>query len=96
MPFPRTGREIRVFGVEHFRGKDVLDIGCGSGRVAFDAARYARRVVGVDPSKDAIRAAQDRAERLGLRNLQFRVGDATELGAGRERFDIAIFSWSLC
>lgn len=94
---PRSGREIDAFGgARRFRGKTVIDIGTGVGRLAFDAARVARRVVGVDPNPDAIRAARDQVERGRITNLEFRVGDARTLATrGRERFDIAIFSWSL-
>ena len=93
---PASGREIRAFGgAARFRGKDVLDIGTGDGRLAFDAARFAHRVVGIEPSPDAIAAAKAKAARLGVRNVEFRVGDATALHVGRERFDVAIFSWSL-
>ncbi len=93
---PRAGREIRAFGgAARFRGRDVLDIGTGNGRLALDAARYARRVVGVDPSDGAIEIARRKADALGVRNVEFRVGPAQELDAIRERFDIAIFSWSL-
>lgn len=93
---PRTGREILAFGgAGRFKGRDVLDIGTGNGRLAFDVAPHARRVVGVDPSEGGIRVARETAERRGLRNIEFRVGDAAALDVGRERFDIAIFSWSL-
>lgn len=93
---PRSGREIEAFGgARRFRGKDVLDIGTGVGRLAFDAARYARRVVGVDPSPTAIEEARRTARRRAIRNIEFRLGDATRLEVGRQRFDVAIFSWSL-
>lgn len=93
---PQAGREIRAFGGRAlFGGKDVLDIGTGNGRLAFDAARYARRVVGVEPSDGAVEIARRRADALGIRNVEFRVGTAQELDTIRERFDIAIFSWSL-
>jgi ubiquinone/menaquinone biosynthesis C-methylase UbiE len=93
---PRAGREIAAFGgARMFRGKDVLDIGTGNGRLAFDVARYARRVVGIDPSDESVRAARAKAQRLGLHNLEFRVGDAAALDVGKERYDLALFSWSL-
>ncbi|MDE3112851.1 MAG: class I SAM-dependent methyltransferase [Chloroflexota bacterium] len=93
---PRAGREVRAFGgARLFRGKDVLDIGTGNGRLAFDVAPYARRVLGIDPSEDSVRVARERAAAEGLRNVEFRVGDAAALDVGRERYDIAIFSWSL-
>lgn len=93
---PRAGREIRAFGgARLFRGKDVLDIGTGNGRLAFDVAPYARRILGIDPSEESVRAARERARDERRRNVEFRVGDAAALDVGRERFDVAIFSWSL-
>ena len=93
---PRRGREIEAFGgAARFRGRTVLDVGTGDGRLALDIARYARRVVGVDPGEDAIEEARRAAKALGRRNTEFRVGSAQDLDAVRERFDIAIFSWSL-
>jgi len=94
---PRSGREIEAFGgVRRFRGKKVIDIGTGNGRLAFDAARVARYVVGVDPDPGAVAMARERCEREMVMNLEFRVGDARDLATRRrERFDVAIFSWSL-
>lgn len=93
---PRAGREIRAFGgAARFRGRDVLDIGTGNGRLALDVAPYARHVLGIDPSPGGVRLARDEARRRGLDNVDFRLGDARDLGLGRERFDVAIFSWSL-
>lgn len=93
---PRAGREIRAFGgAGLFRGKDVLDVGTGNGRLALDLARHARRVLGIDPSEESVSVARKRAEVEGLRNVEFRVGDAASLDVGRARFDIALFSWSL-
>ena len=93
---PRAGREIAAFGgPARFRGKRVLDIGTGNGRLALDVARYARSVTGIDVNEDAIRAARRRAEAQGIRNVTFRVGSAERLDAIRESYDLAIFSWSL-
>ena len=96
MRYPRPAHEIRAFGgAGLFRGKDVLDIGTGDGRLAFAVARYARRVVGIDPDEAAVRLARQRADRIGARNVEFRVGSADRLDLEHERFDLAIFSWSL-
>ena len=93
---PRGGREIAAFGgARLFEGKEVLDIGTGHGRLAFDVAPLARHVLGVDPSDEGIRAARERCRAEGLTNVDFVLGDARELRVGRSRFDLAIFSWSL-
>src|SRR5262249_28035997 len=82
MRHPRTGREAKAFGGSaRFRGTDVLDIGTGNGRLAFDVARYARHVTGLDPSEGAIEIARRRADAQGVLNVDFRVGSAGELDA---------------
>ena len=93
---PADDIELRRLGADrHIRGKDVLDIGTGTGRLALLIAPVARSVVGVDPDPEAIREARREARLRRTRNVRFRVSRAQDLGVGRERFDTALFSWSL-
>jgi 2-polyprenyl-3-methyl-5-hydroxy-6-metoxy-1,4-benzoquinol methylase len=64
-------------------GIDVLDVGCGSGHALNLMARDfpASRFTGADFSPEAIGSAQAEARALGLANAQFKVQDATDLGA---------------
>ncbi len=59
-------------------GSEALDVGCGAGRVSLRLAQAFpnSRFTGVDFSEDGIARAQAEAERLGVRNACFRVGDA--------------------
>ena len=93
---PADDVELRRLRADRFfRGKDVLDIGTGNGRLAWLVALTARSVVGVDPDPDAIREATREARRRRAHNVRFRVSIAQDLGVGSERFDTALFSWSL-
>ncbi|MDP9298053.1 MAG: 50S ribosomal protein L11 methyltransferase [Actinomycetota bacterium] len=58
----------------------VIDVGCGSGVLAFVAARLgARKVYGCDLSEPAVGVARRTAERLGLTGVcEFRSGDLLE------------------
>jgi SAM-dependent methyltransferase len=58
----------------------VIDVGCGSGVLAFVAARLgAKKVFGCDLSEAAVRAARRNAKRLGLDDIcEFRAGDLLE------------------
>ena len=58
----------------------VIDVGCGSGVLAFVAARLgARKVYGCDLSEPAVGVARRTAERLGLSGVcEFRSGDLLE------------------
>jgi len=93
---PADDAELRGLRAgRYFQGKDVLDIGTGTGRLVWLIAPVARSVVGLDPDTEGIRDASREAQRRGLRNVRFKVSTGQELGVGRERFDTAIFSWSL-
>jgi putative methylase len=49
-------------------GKTVVDLGCGTGRLAIGAALLgAREVFGVDVDRAAVRVAQKNAEKLGVK-----------------------------
>ena len=70
-------------------GKTVLDLGCGTGRLAL-AASYlgAQCVVGVDIDKMAIDSASENSEIVGLKtNVGWVVGDITAITG---RFDTVL------
>ena len=93
---PPPEDELREYGGAGLvRGKRVIDIGCGDGRMALACAAYASEVVGVDPDAEAIRAARAKARALGATRARFEVGVAQELPFADEHFDMAILSWTL-
>jgi len=85
----------RMRAASYLRGKDVLDIGTGDGRLAWLIAPSARSVVGIDPDAAVIREARRGARARGVRSVRFMVRPAQDLRVGREAFDTAVFSWSL-
>ena len=93
---PADDLELRRLRAERYvRDKDVLDIGTGDGRLVWVVAPLARSVLGIDPDAAGIADGARRAKQARLGNVRFRVSTGQDLGVGRERFDTAIFSWSL-
>jgi ubiquinone/menaquinone biosynthesis C-methylase UbiE len=72
------------------RGADVLDVGCGAGRILAELAqRHPRsRFVGIDLSAPAIAEAKRAASALRLKNVRFEECDAALLPA-EARFQFA-------
>jgi SAM-dependent methyltransferase len=62
-------------------GGPILDLGCGTGRVALHLARRGHPTVGVDVDPELIAALERRAEGLPLRGV---VGDARSFELGEE------------
>ena len=73
-----------------WKGKSVLDVGCGTGETAYHIARRgARRVLGIDFAPEAIRAARARYQHPRL------VFEMTDIRDVRERFDVIIMMGTL-
>lgn len=69
------------------KGSTILDLGCGSGRFSIGATQSGCNVVGIDITSDAISTAQQKAKKLGLKNIQFLVGDMTAIPFEDKTFD---------
>lgn len=58
--------------------EEVIDAYCGIGTIGMVAARHAKKVIGVELSKDAVRDARINAKANQIGNIEFRQGDAGE------------------
>ncbi|MBL8138733.1 MAG: metalloregulator ArsR/SmtB family transcription factor [Acidobacteria bacterium] len=74
---------------------DVIDIGCGEGYLTIEAARWARRVVGVDRSPAVLARARQLAERRRVTNITWKRGEIERVPAADASFDVALLSQTL-
>jgi 2-polyprenyl-6-hydroxyphenyl methylase / 3-demethylubiquinone-9 3-methyltransferase len=76
-----------VFG--GFRGKRVLDVGCGGGLLAESLAAEGAIVTGIDPSETSLAAAREHATKSNL-SIDYRLATAEDLASGTftEHFDL--------
>lgn len=88
-PFLDTGTVLRqVLG--DLSGLEAVDLGCGAGSVTRQLSALGARVIGIDPSRDAVEAA--RVEGGGP---DYRVGSAEATGLSAATADLVVFSKSL-
>jgi ubiquinone/menaquinone biosynthesis C-methylase UbiE len=79
-------------------GKQVLDIATGTGLVAIAAAQIADtegRVIGIDISTGMIDVARQKAQALGLHNIEFKLADGEALDFPANTFDYIFCSSAL-
>lgn len=81
---------------DHLKGKSVLDIGCGAGRLALMCAKFANRVDAFDFEAKAIDIARKIAKSVvaemgNMENVQFYIGDIDEVEP-RDQYSIITFS----
>jgi SAM-dependent methyltransferase len=74
----QSGEEL-VAGLGIAKGLKVLDLGCGDGTTAIPEARLGADVLGVDIASNLVAAGNKRARELGLANVKFQEGDASNL-----------------
>jgi len=93
----RIGRRtIERLGL--YPGATVLDVGCGTGAATLPAAALvgpAGRVTGVDLAERLLVMARAKAARRGLRNVEFKTGDMTDLHYPDAHFDAVVSVFSI-
>jgi SAM-dependent methyltransferase len=83
--FTRIARSMRASGETFVKtlgitpGLQVLDLGSGDGTTAIPVALLGANVLGVDIASNLVAAGNARARGLGLANLRFEEGDASDL-----------------
>lgn len=77
-------------------GSKVIDIGCGTGRLAFRISQKCRSVVAIDLSETNIRTATDTRAKLKADNIEFIHSDlSTYTAENKSHFDYAVLSYIL-
>jgi ubiquinone/menaquinone biosynthesis C-methylase UbiE len=92
-----SGNPTALMNLE--RGQTVLDIGSGAGIDCLLAARKVGpegKVIGIDKSPEKIKIAIEAAEKMGLQNVQFRLGDMHKLPVDDETVDIVMSNCVIC
>jgi 2-polyprenyl-3-methyl-5-hydroxy-6-metoxy-1,4-benzoquinol methylase len=92
------GHEIdALFDLVDLAGREVLEIGCGDGRLTWRYADQTARVTAIDPFSDGIARARERHRATAL-PIEFRevAFEDFAVESGPDVFDVVILSWSLC
>ncbi|MBL8955270.1 MAG: methyltransferase domain-containing protein [Myxococcaceae bacterium] len=84
---PATRAALDALG--QVAGRTLLDVGCGTGNAALEAARRGARVTGVDPAARLVEVSRARAAEAGL-DVAFSVGEGGSMPFPAGAFDDAV------
>ena len=73
----------------------VADLGAGEGSFALLLSQRAVRVIAVDTSARMIEVGREEAQRNGVKNIDYRLGDMEEIPIANAEVDVVFFSQSL-
>lgn len=95
---PENKETLALLDLADFDGRQVLEIGCGDGRLTWRFANRAAHVVAIDPFADSIRQAKKDLPRALRGRVEFHAIAFEDLAfkSAPALFDTAILSWSLC
>ena len=84
-----------IRGLVDLHDLDVVEIGCGDGRMTFGCAEQAKSVLAFDADGELVQKARASTPRALRDRIRFEVADAAEIELPPAEFDLALFSWSL-
>jgi ArsR family transcriptional regulator len=73
----------------------IADLGAGEGAFALLLAQRAKKVIAVDTSAKMIEVGREQAQRHGMSNVEYRLGDMEEVPIDDASVDLVFFSQSL-
>jgi 2-polyprenyl-3-methyl-5-hydroxy-6-metoxy-1,4-benzoquinol methylase len=94
---PEGNETVALFDLVDVEGREVLEIGCGDGRLTWRYADRAAHVTAIEPFEGSIARARERLREtdlsVELRHVSF---EEFASGADADSFDVTLLSWSLC
>ena len=92
---PEENEICALKSVANWRGKRVLEIGCGEGRLTRRLAQLGALVSASDPDAQLIRAARKKSVQRFAKRIRYEVGKAERINHPSESFDLVVLSWVL-
>jgi 2-polyprenyl-3-methyl-5-hydroxy-6-metoxy-1,4-benzoquinol methylase len=95
---PEGNETDALFDLVEVGGREILEIGCGDGRLTRRYADQAAHVTAIEPFEDAIARAQKWLSEAPNERIEFQHVAFEHFTAASDAdvFDVTLLSWSLC
>jgi 2-polyprenyl-3-methyl-5-hydroxy-6-metoxy-1,4-benzoquinol methylase len=95
---PENNETRALLDMVDFSGKNVLEIGCGDGRLTWRYADKAAHVTAIEPGAEQIRLARENLPGNLQGRVEFHAATLEDFAVNRKSsiFDLIILSYSLC
>ena len=95
-PWYQLIMKMLLSSIDEFKGKEVLEVGCGIGGFCINVAKRGAKVVGVDVASIAVHEGKDLAKQLSVQKLvDFIIADAHHLPLKDKTREIVVCSETL-
>jgi 2-polyprenyl-3-methyl-5-hydroxy-6-metoxy-1,4-benzoquinol methylase len=92
---PEGSETAVIHELVDFRGTDVLEVGCGDGRLTERFAEHCHSVLAIDPNEQRIERAVATVPSELRAAVTFEAADILDAKLPAEAFDIVVLSWSI-
>ncbi|WP_195574068.1 class I SAM-dependent methyltransferase [Paenibacillus sp. 1001270B_150601_E10] len=82
--------------IVHVEGKDIVDLGAGTGRLTASLAPLSRSIIALDQSEAMLELNRHRLSALGLDNWKTQLADHRQLPLQDQCADLVTAGWSIC
>jgi 2-polyprenyl-3-methyl-5-hydroxy-6-metoxy-1,4-benzoquinol methylase len=95
---PEENESRALFHLAGIKGGEILEVGCGDGRLTWRISREAARVIAIDQFEPSIVRARTALPRELVASVEFRHTSFEDFAATwpSSSFDTLVLSWSLC
>jgi len=92
---PEQAETQAIHELIDFAGTDVLEVGCGDGRLTWRYAAGTRSVLALDPDAAAVEQARADLPEQWRHTVTFQAADITSVNVPPGAFDVVVLAWSL-
>ena len=84
----------KIMKESNLKGKNVLELGCGTGRITFQLTKYAKSVTSIDNDDSYLRYCREKANKTNTLNLKLIKKNIMNLGTLNKKYDVIVSGWA--